>query len=87
MKKIGIFGGTFNPVHSEHISLTHKAIEKLSLDRLFIIPTFISPHKKGDIAPAEDRFNMLKLAFLGEEKIEVSDFEIKNTIPLEFLFS
>lgn len=78
MKKIGIFGGTFNPVHNEHISLIYKAIEELNLDRLFIIPTFISPHKKGDIAPAEDRFNMLKLAFLSEEKIEVSDFEIKN---------
>ncbi|MBQ0099635.1 MAG: nicotinate (nicotinamide) nucleotide adenylyltransferase [Firmicutes bacterium] len=78
MKKIGVFGGTFNPIHSEHIVIARLAIEKLNLDKLFIMPTFISPHKKGNIASAEDRFNMLKLAFKKDDKIEVSDFEIKN---------
>ncbi len=78
MERIGIFGGTFNPVHSEHIVIATKAVEKLNLDKLFIMPTNISPHKKGNIASAQDRFNMLKLAFKDNKKIEVSDFEIKN---------
>ena len=76
MKKIGIFGGTFNPVHIEHVALAKSAIKELGLDKLIVMPTFLSPHKENSPAPAEDRINMLKLAFSGVEKAEVSDFEI-----------
>ena len=75
---IAVFGGTFNPVHNEHINVAKAAIEELSLDKLFIVPTFLPPHKSGAPAPAEDRLEMLKLAFDGVEKAEISDFEIKN---------
>ena len=76
MKKIAIFGGTFNPVHSEHIALVKSAIKELGLDKLIVMPTYISPHKNHKPAPAEDRLNMLKLAFEGVDKVEVSDYEI-----------
>ena len=78
MMRIGIFGGTFNPVHSEHILVARAAVKELNLDKLFIMPTFISPHKNSMPAPAEDRLNMLKLVFSEDEKIEVSDYEIEK---------
>lgn len=77
MKKVAIFGGTFNPVHIEHISLCKSAIKELGLDKLIVMPTFISPHKDNKTSlSAVDRLNMLKLAFDGVDKVEVSDFEI-----------
>ncbi|MBE7081330.1 MAG: nicotinate (nicotinamide) nucleotide adenylyltransferase [Clostridiales bacterium] len=76
MKKIAIFGGTFNPVHSEHVSLVKSAITELGLDKLIVMPTYISPHKTSSPAPAEDRLAMLKLAFNDVEKVEISDYEI-----------
>ena len=76
MKRIGIFGGTFNPVHIEHVALAKSAIIELGLDKLIVMPTFLSPHKENSPAPAEDRINMLKIAFADVEKVEVSDYEI-----------
>lgn len=78
MKKIGILGGTFNPVHNEHIALVLSAIKELDLDKLLVMPTYISPHKTQSPASATDRLNMLKLAFEGVDKVEVSDFEIQK---------
>jgi len=78
MERMGILGGTFNPVHVEHVALAKNALEELKLDKLFVMPTFISPHKNSAPAPAEDRINMLKIAFSGEEKIIVSDYEIQK---------
>lgn len=78
MKRIGILGGTFNPVHVEHVQLAGCAIKELNLDKLIVMPTFISPHKERQPAPAEDRLNMLKIAFKGQQKVEVSDYEILN---------
>ncbi len=78
MNKIGILGGTFDPVHIEHIRLAKSAVNELGLDKLIIMPTFIPPHKSSAPSPAEDRLNMLKLAFSDCDKIEVSDFEIQK---------
>ena len=78
MRKEGILGGTFNPVLIEHVALASSAIEELNLDELIVMPTFISPHKKTTPAPAEDRLNMLKIAFSGMDKVTVSDYEIKK---------
>lgn len=76
MKKIGILGGTFNPVHVEHVALAISAVSELGLDKLLIMPTYLPPHKNVIPAPATDRVNMLKIAFSGQEKIEISDYEI-----------
>lgn len=78
MKKVAIFGGTFNPVHNQHIALARQAIKELELDELVVMPTFISPHKSASPAPAEDRLNMLRLAFKNDPKITVSDYEIQK---------
>ncbi len=77
MKRIGIFGGTFDPVHVEHVNVAKIAIEKLGLDKLYLMPTFSPPHKENAVASQTDRFNMLKLAFSDVEKVEISDYEIK----------
>ena len=77
MKRIAIFGGTFNPVHIEHVELCKSAIKELNLDKLIVMPTFISPHKVDKAClSAGERLNMLKLAFEGVDRVEVSDFEI-----------
>lgn len=79
MKKIGVFGGTFNPVHSEHVSTAKTAINALKLDKLYVMPSHVSPHKIGaDVVCFCDRFNMLKLAFGEVEKAEISDYEEKK---------
>ena len=78
MERIGIFGGSFNPVHSEHIKVALEAVKELQLNKLFIIPTYVAPHKQGvEVLSASDRLNMLNLAFLGNDKIVISDYEIK----------
>lgn len=74
-KKIGILGGTFDPVHNEHISLAESAINELGLDILYVIPTYIPPHKQNKkITAFEHRIQMLRLAF-NNPKIIISDYE------------
>ena len=61
--RIGILGGTFNPVHIGHLILAEEAREKLGLDKIIFVPTALPPHKDNlNIAPAGDRLKMLKLA-------------------------
>ena len=80
--KIGIYGGSFNPVHKEHIDLARSAVKSLGLERLIVVPAATPPHKLGQtILCGEDRLNMLKLAFDGEPRIEVSDYELLTPGP------
>lgn len=75
--KVGIFGGSFDPVHNEHISIAVGAIKELSLDKLYVIPTYIAPHKKNKgVAPGEHRLKMLEIAFAGVDKVEISNYEL-----------
>lgn len=77
--KIGILGGTFNPVHIGHLILAEEAREKLGLDKIIFIPTALPPHKdNAGIAPAADRLKMLELAVKGNKFFAVSDIEIKR---------
>ena len=48
MERIGIFGGSFNPVHNEHIKVALEAVKELQLNKLFIMPTYVAPHKQGE---------------------------------------
>ena len=80
MMKIGIYGGTFNPVHTGHIHAAKQAAELLRLDKLLMIPDRIAPHKQipsGSPTP-EQRLEMLLLAMKNEPLIEVSDIELKR---------
>ena len=75
--KIAVFGGSFDPVHVEHIRLAEAAIEELGLDKLFVMPAHTPPHKKGKTLSADaDRLELCRLAFEDIEKVEVSDYEI-----------
>lgn len=79
MKRIGVFGGTFNPIHNGHLIIAEAAIKSLKLDKIIFVPSYLPPHKKtSDIIEAEDRLNMVKLATRHNEDFEVSDLEIKR---------
>ncbi len=75
--RIGIFGGSFDPVHIEHVRLVECAVEELQLDKLFVMPAFVPPHKKGKALAAEqDRLAACRAAFAHIPKVEVSGYEI-----------
>lgn len=75
--RIGIFGGSFDPVHNEHVRLAEEAVKGLGLDRLFIMPAACPPHKKGKTLSAdEERLQACKIAFANCPNVEVSDREI-----------
>ena len=77
MMKIGIFGGSFDPVHREHVALAKAAVESLGLDVLFVVPAKAPPHKPYKTLTADEmRLAMCRLAFMDVEKCEVSDYEI-----------
>ena len=79
MSKVGIFGGTFDPIHHGHLITSQSVREIRDLDRIIFIPSFISPHKAdaNSVSP-EHRINMLKLAVEGIDFFEVSDYEIRK---------
>ncbi len=75
--RIGLFGGTFNPVHNGHISLASQAKLKLRLDKVIFIPTYIPVHKDSEkMIPAIDRLSMIELAIGKKAGFEVSPYEI-----------
>lgn len=76
--KTGIFGGSFNPVHSGHIHLAKSVRDSLGLDRVIFVPSKISPHKSNiEYVPEYHRLKMLELAVSEEKGFEVSDYELK----------
>jgi len=80
-KSIAIFGGSFDPPHLGHLEVIKKALEKLDIDKLIVVPAYISPFKKGHAAPPELRFKWLKTITAFDPRIEVSDIEIKKEGP------
>ena len=79
MKRIGIFGGTFNPPHSGHLIVAESVCEQLNLDKLFFVPSYISPHKqKGEENSALHRLQMVRLAVRLNPRFDVSDIEVSR---------
>ena len=77
--KIGILGGTFNPVHVGHLILAEEAKEKIGLEKIIFVPTYLPPHKNSsEIASAFDRYEMIKTAIRNNKSLLVSDIEIKR---------
>ncbi len=75
--RIGVFGGSFDPVHVEHTRLARAAIDGLGLDKLLVMPAHTPPHKPWKVlAPDEVRLQACRLAFSDIPKTEVSDYEI-----------
>ena len=63
MKRIGIMGGTFNPIHKGHLALAEAAMEEFVLDKVIFIPAGMPPHKKpGEVIDKEHRYSMVKMA-------------------------
>jgi len=79
MERIGLFGGSFDPVHLGHLLVAQAACEELGLDRLYFVPAAQSPFKPESApAPAELRLRMLRLALAGCPHYEVDDQEIRR---------
>lgn len=77
--KLGIYGGSFDPVHCGHLLVAQAALEELALDRLVFIPVAQSPFKPGhQPAPAAARLRWLRLALAGQTRYEVDDQEIQR---------
>lgn len=80
--KIGVFGGTFNPIHNGHLSLATQFADQLGLDQLLLIPTATPPHKVAeDLAPGEHRLNLCRLAAKEDPRFLVSDLELRREGP------
>jgi nicotinate-nucleotide adenylyltransferase len=77
--RVGIYGGTFSPIHNGHVAAAKAFMQQMWLDVLYVIPTGVTPHKpmQGDVSAA-DRLDMCRLAFSGVEGVIVSDMEIRR---------
>jgi len=81
-KKIGLFGGTFNPIHFGHINLALELQEKHLLDEVWFIPSLLSPFRTQENFPAiEHRLNMLALASSEIPQFKICDLELKRSPP------
>ncbi|MEG1426874.1 MAG: nicotinate (nicotinamide) nucleotide adenylyltransferase [Oscillospiraceae bacterium] len=78
--KIGIYGGTFNPIHNGHLHIMEEFYQRLKLDKMILIPTYLPPHKTvQDLASPRDRFAMCALAAKTLRfPVEISEIEINR---------
>lgn len=79
MERIGLFGGTFNPVHLGHLLVAQAALEELGLRRLYFIPAAQSPFKPAvELPPAAERLRLLRLALAAQTACEIDEQEINR---------
>ncbi|HLD88232.1 MAG TPA: adenylyltransferase/cytidyltransferase family protein, partial [Candidatus Omnitrophota bacterium] len=79
VRKIGILGGSFNPIHCGHLFMARAAMEGLGLDKVIFVPANCSAHKTDrEMAPAKDRLAMARIAVRGHKDFSVCDAEIKR---------
>jgi nicotinate-nucleotide adenylyltransferase len=77
--RLGIFGGSFNPVHYGHLLLAESCREACALDEVWLVPAAVPPHKQGVVlAPAKARLEMLELALAGSEQLRPSSIELER---------
>jgi nicotinate-nucleotide adenylyltransferase len=77
--RLGILGGTFNPIHNGHLAIARQTREALSLDRILFVPTNNPPHKPyQDLAPAHHRYEMVRLAIGPDPFFSISDVELRR---------
>ena len=78
-RRIGILGGTFNPVHLGHLLMAQDAMEQVGLERVKFIPSATPPHKAVEsLASERDRLHMIRLAIRGNNRFEVDDVEVQR---------
>ena len=81
---IGIFGGTFNPIHLGHLHAAEEVLGRLGLGRMIFIPSARPPHKSDgneNMAPASDRLSWVRLAVEGHAHFQVDPIEIERPAP------
>jgi nicotinate-nucleotide adenylyltransferase len=76
--RLGLLGGTFDPVHFGHLLLAEQCREQCGLDAVWFLPAGSPPHKRRDVTPGRQRLEMLQLAIAGHEAFAVSDRELKR---------
>jgi nicotinate-nucleotide adenylyltransferase len=82
LARVAVLGGSFNPIHYGHLLLADDVLEQLALDRVLFVPAGSPPHKPLSLlAPAADRFQMVRLAIAEHARFDVSDVELRRTGP------
>jgi len=82
LRRIGLFGGTFNPIHLGHVQVVREVKAGFGLDKILIIPSALPPHKEPEgVVDAEDRLEMIRLAFSDDPNFVISDIELKRLGP------
>ena len=77
--RIGVLGGTFNPIHNSHVYIAQEYARQLKLDRVVVVPASLPPHKKAEnLANGEDRYNMCRLATKDLPLFDVTRYEIER---------
>lgn len=77
MKRIALYGGTFDPVHVGHIAIARELLRLLALDEVLFIPAFVAPHKREQqVTPALQRYAMLALATQDDTRLSISTVEL-----------
>jgi nicotinate-nucleotide adenylyltransferase len=79
--KLGVMGGTFDPIHLGHVAMAEAGAECAGLDRVLLVPASVPPHRAAATAPAGDRLAMVRLAAAGHPRLEVSDVELRRPGP------
>ncbi len=81
-ERVGLFGGTFNPIHRGHVQVALDVLQRIHLDKIYIIPSSLPPHKsKGKLAPIQDRLAMVRMAIAENPRLEVCESEINRAGP------
>ena len=82
MRKIGLLGGSFDPIHNGHLSVAQQAAAELGLEKVLIVPAGTPPHKDPhSLAPARDRLIMARLACRNMRGLEICDIEVRRDGP------
>jgi nicotinate-nucleotide adenylyltransferase len=81
LRRIGIYGGSFDPVHHGHLILAREACERFALEKIIFVPAAASPFKSNPGASAADRLVMLRAAISGEPRFEVDEIELHRPPP------
>jgi nicotinate-nucleotide adenylyltransferase len=82
LARVAVLGGSFNPIHYGHLLAADEVLEQLGLDRVLFVPAASPPHKPAaQLAPAADRFEMVRLAIAGHPRFAVSDVELRRSGP------
>jgi nicotinate-nucleotide adenylyltransferase len=81
VRKIGIYGGTFDPIHHAHLILARDALELFGLEKIIFVPAAVSPFKDAPAAGGEIRLSMVKAAIEGETRFSVDDCELRREPP------